>query len=208
MDQVSLRANPPPTRIDFVASRPQTTRSRRDSSLVTLAGPACTLRKALTYTNDDVVLAFVETYGISFQAAGAIFHETKKFLWLLVTCQSRGVNPPFITDHILAIDEMWHTFVLFSAEYRDYCFACYGRHVDHEPTTRAVKRQAEKDHRANPALVRRRWRSEFRRELSLIYDELGAATVRLWFTTYAARYSRERLEMLRHSQAMKRLQSQ
>lgn len=208
MDVMSLRANSLPSRICSVPSRSQATRSRRDSSPLVLARPACTLRRAVNYRNDDVVFAFVDTYGLSFRAAGAIFRETKKFLWLLVTCQSRGVNPPFITDHIAVIDEMWHTFVLFSADYRNYCFACYGRHVDHEPTTRDVRRQAEKANRADPSLVRRRWRREFRRELSLIYDELGAATVKLWFATYAERYSRERLETLRHRQAMKRLQSQ
>jgi hypothetical protein len=161
----------------------------------------CSLKHAVAYSNRHVVNGFMEKYGLSFREADAVFTETKKFLWLLVIARSRGNDPPFITDHILVIDEMWHNFMLHSADYRRYCDDCFGSYLDHEPTTKETRVRAAREYRRDPVGVEQRWQAEFRAELSVIYDELGSKTVLKWFKTYPRRYSRDRLEELRRKQA-------
>src|ERR1700731_323689 len=100
---------------------------------------ACSLRQAVSYRNLNVVRAFTETYAVSFPEAQAIFVEMKKFLWLIATAKQRGKKPPFISNHTFVIDEMWHSFILFTPEYRKYCNACFGFYVDHSPTTKTER---------------------------------------------------------------------
>ena len=48
------------------------------------------------------------------------------------------------------MDEMWHTFVLFTKEYAAYCEEKFGRFVHHVPTTKAEKDERERERESNP----------------------------------------------------------
>ena len=73
------------------------------------------LEEVLAYSNSEVVLRFGNDFGFTTEEATKIFTETKKWLWL---CAMRGADttPLILFDEALAIDMMWHTFILFTKE--------------------------------------------------------------------------------------------
>lgn len=67
------------------------------------------------------------------------------------------------------IDDMWHTFLLFTHEYTDFCHRYFGEYLHHVPTVKIEKPATEQYER------------ELTNYISYIYDSLGEATVRKWF---------------------------
>jgi hypothetical protein len=165
----------------------------------------CSLDVALAYKNKAVVYCFMDKYAVSYRASESLFHETKKLIWLMARALHLGVPTPYITDELLVLDEMWHNFVLFTKDYREYCDRCHGTYIDHLPGTRIERDQEIRVQRADPEAYHAKWVAELREQLSFIYDELGEKTVLKWYTTLPKRYSREQLEQLRRRQADREL---
>jgi hypothetical protein len=159
----------------------------------------------LAYKNKHVIHSFMDKYALNLRTATAIFEETKKYLWLIAVARHRRLPPPFINDALLIIDEMWHSFVLFTRDYREYCRRHYGFYIDHLPTTRDDQAEVRRQMRADPGRMNSLFEAELREQLSFIYDELGRDTVNKWFVDYPKRYSRIRLEKLRRAQAQRAL---
>ena len=47
----------------------------------------------------------------------------------------------FTHEPLWVIDEMWHTFLLYSKDYYDFCHQYLGRMIHHRPTPRAKKNE-------------------------------------------------------------------
>lgn len=81
---------------------------------------------ALGYKNPNVIKKHASELGISLKEAEIHFEECKKFLYL---CS--------ITDNPLSpskgIDAIWHTFILFTKDYNNFCLNYLGRFVHHTP---------------------------------------------------------------------------
>lgn len=81
---------------------------------------------ALSYENSDIIEKFCSEYSVNKELAKEYFIEVKKFLYL---CSS--------SDEVLApsteIDKIWHTFILFTKDYRLYCMHFLGKFIDHVP---------------------------------------------------------------------------
>lgn len=60
----------------------------------------------------------------------ALFREVKRYL--VLTAEYRDVA---WSMYSLRVDAIWHQFVLFTAQYIDYCRANFGRYVQHAPST-------------------------------------------------------------------------
>lgn len=69
--------------------------------------------------------SFVETPG----DACALFTEVKRYLVLCHVDRTKSWKM-----HSLAVDEAWHQFVLFTAEYVDFCTRYFGRYRHHAPS--------------------------------------------------------------------------
>src|SRR5262245_15022848 len=111
----------------------------------------CSLEEALDYENEDVIHRFRTLYDMEFHEAEDIFHETKKWLWLI----RQPDSPPLaIVDGMLILDEMWHNFVLFTREYATYCHERFGRYLHHAPSTHQEKRAYKQRLAADPEGVR------------------------------------------------------
>jgi hypothetical protein len=178
--------------------------SRKRTGRAGVAGrprKVCTLRRALAYENRHVVRGFMTKYAVSLSEAKSLFNETKKYLWLSAVAIERGMPLPIITNEIVVIDEMWHNFVLFTKEYRDYCDDCYGFYVDHGPATGEEIERGRRAFRADPVSWQATWDAQLREQLSFVYEELGRKTVLKWYQTFPRRYSLVRLEQLRRKQA-------
>ena len=107
-------------------------------------GRPAPLDEILAYENEAVVRGFTERLRLDVDEARDIFRETLKWLYLCATVERdakrlrrrykhfRGL---IVTDALLVLDEMWHTFILFTVDYRRFCERYLGGYVDHYPTT-------------------------------------------------------------------------
>jgi hypothetical protein len=150
--------------------------------------------KALSYENEEVIASFRRTYGLSLEDARELFEETKKWLWLCGT-RPRSMRLT-VFGPMRLLDEMWHTFILFTREYTEYCNDNFGFYVHHAPTTRAEVEEHRQRATANPDETNAKVREDRRAMMLLVHDEFGEDTLRRWFGDYSERYSEDRLRGL------------
>lgn len=84
------------------------------------------LDEIMAYQNDRVIQRYMLDYGASREEAEKCFTELKRFL--LVCAVKTGYK---VTSQ--PIDSMWHTFLLFTKAYKEFCEEYLGRFVNHEP---------------------------------------------------------------------------
>ncbi|MET0387251.1 MAG: hypothetical protein ABW321_14880 [Polyangiales bacterium] len=161
--------------------------------------PAATLGQVLGYENDWVVHKFCERYALSFAAASDVFLETKRWLWLVAHAQQDPAAPTLTLigfDSLTVVDEMWHTFILFTQPYAEFCQASFGRFIHHAPATQADRQRSAIEHAHDAGAFDQARLDDFRIQARYVGERLGPDTVRKWFRTYARRYSLARLDRL------------
>jgi hypothetical protein len=158
------------------------------TTMLTQGAQSCPLDKALSYQNDNVVYRFIEHYDISFDEAKDVFFETKKWLWLCNQPRSFKLE---ISEPILIIDEMWHTFILLTYDYTNYCFDCFGQYIHHIPTPQHEKEKRQREYEKNPTCLVGEQTQALRQQYALIIDKLGQATLLKWFVEYPERYNED-----------------
>lgn len=133
-------------------------------------GGFSTLEEALSYENEDIVERYAEECKISLQESRAIFTETKKWLWLCgrQSCERAGL-PLTLFDELHAVDLMWHTFILFTHDYAEFCQRYCGTFVHHVPRTNRSR-----------VLSRDEQTRYLEYTYEFIYDHLGAETLIYW----------------------------
>ena len=77
-----------------------------------------------------------------------------------------------MTVEIGQLDEMWHTFLLFTRDYADFCERYFGFFLHHIPQD-----DAEDERPFDADLVR----CQLERQYGLIYDVLGEQTLLAWY---------------------------
>lgn len=87
---------------------------------------------ALCYENNQVVEKFASEHGMDLFLAKMYFMELKKFLFLCSISEERLAPSK-------EIDKIWHSFILFTKDYRFYCINFLGRFIDHIPDTGKTK---------------------------------------------------------------------
>ncbi|HTF96458.1 MAG TPA: hypothetical protein VL995_10020 [Cellvibrio sp.] len=151
------------------------------------------LEKCLEYKNTDVIYAFCNNLKIDQEEASIIFQDMIRFLWAS-TQDAEGLVAE-IDKPILIIDEMWHTFILFTKQYQEFCFNYLGVFFHHIPT---VKNDLHSD-QAQPlsAEAKAVFLSRKRSRYAKIYMLLGEDAFKRWFFYYPDKYSRENILSLR-----------
>ncbi len=121
-----------------------------------------------------------------------VFKDMLRFLWIIAG-EQKTPHPHFkigIYDSMTIIDEMWHTFFLFSQEYQEFCFKYFGKILFHSghpnPLTYA------------PDAIPNR-----ERMIEFIWKEFGSGTARRWFDTYQKKYSKLKIKKMQLSAALK-----
>jgi hypothetical protein len=84
------------------------------------------IKLALSYENADIITKFCSEYDIEQELAKEYFIEVKKFLYLCANTTDRLAPTA-------EIDKIWHTFILFTKDYRQYCMHFLGKFIDHMP---------------------------------------------------------------------------
>jgi len=87
--------------------------------------------EVLAYQNDRLLRRYSSDYGASMQEARRCFDALKEFL---IVC---AVKPGYkVTSD--PVDRMWHTFLLFTKDYKQFCEENLGMFINHEPFENAA----------------------------------------------------------------------
>jgi hypothetical protein len=135
--------------------------------------PRVSLEDILAYSNPMVVNRYLEEFGGSRKEAELVFREMLKWLFLhhFAVCVSRKKYPAcLMTWDIARIDDMWHSFILFTRDYFRFCNHYFGEYLHHGPTTKE-----------EPKITLRLERQQFLNFAEFVYDILGEETFRDWF---------------------------
>ncbi len=130
------------------------------------------LDEVLMYKNPRVVQRFVKEFRVSKDEAELTFQECLKWLYLCARHQATGPHPfhCMIFSETEKIDFMWHTFLLFTRDYANFCHRHFGFYIHHAPEDEAA-----------PSIKEGGLEDELTQFFNFIYDELGEDTLRLWF---------------------------
>jgi hypothetical protein len=80
----------------------------------------------LRYSNPKVIERHLQDAGVSQAEAVRRFDGLKQFLLVAAVMPGRKVTSP-------DIDSIWHTFLLFTKDYRQFCTEYLGMFIEHEP---------------------------------------------------------------------------
>ncbi|MEO1518681.1 MAG: hypothetical protein AAFV95_26945 [Bacteroidota bacterium] len=162
----------------------------------------CTLDEVLAYQNKWIIHKFLEKYSLPFSEAEELFEQTKKWLWLnAISIEEEQAGAEsielFIDGPMAMVDEMWHTFILFTREYKKFCRQYFGFFIHHGPTTKLEKDTAKQRAAQEPEAYLAELEAEFERQYAYIYDRLGEDTLRKWYSEYTDRYTSEFINEIR-----------
>jgi len=148
--------------------------------------PLKPLSEILAYRNPDVISKFRDKCELSSEDAAEVFDETKKWLWLCAKAPN-AINMT-IQDSIIIIDDMWHTFILFTKEYQEFCSTYFGQFIHHVPIPKArIETMRQEAARTPDAFIARRGHT-LRALYGFIHDELGRDTLIKWYEDFPRRF--------------------
>ncbi len=142
-----------------------------------------------------IIEGFMDRYDVSEKEAEEIFHETKKWLWL--ASQADESSAVFIDKPLLIIDEMWHTFILHTRQYYNFCYKNFQKLIHHLPTPPSEKRKFQESLSDNPTQLIAEHEEKVRNQYNLIYDKLGPETLLKWYDSIAQKYTPEYISSIK-----------
>jgi hypothetical protein len=171
------------------------------SGIANAAGVAA-LDEVLAYQNQDIIDKFLENWSLSEAEAKEIFEETKKWLWISALTIAQEDDPAkrqslAITNSMTLLDEMWHTFILFTMEYQAFCKRYFGFYLNHAPTTKTQKEAEMATYQADPEAYLARIEQENTAQYSYIYDLLGPETLVRWYSEWTDKVTPDYLDQVR-----------
>jgi len=154
------------------------------------------METALDCEHESIVIeGFMERYDVTYEEANDIFKETKKWLWLAANSSDAGGL--FIDKPLQIIDEMWHTFILHTKAYYDFCYQHFKHLIHHYPTPKQKKASNKAAFLTDPDKAMAEHQAKVARQYELIYDELGPETLVKWYDTMAKRYTPEHIKSIK-----------
>jgi hypothetical protein len=166
----------------------------------TTSRPIASLAEVLAYECPWVASKFRERYAVSEAEGDEIFTETKRWLWLAAYAMRTPSAPTPLTviglQEMTVVDEMWHTFMLFSEPYAQFCARYFGWFLHHLPTTDADRERLLSERRQDPERFESARIAEFRAQARFVGEMLGVDTVRKWYGDFGKRYAPAELDRL------------
>jgi hypothetical protein len=132
------------------------------------------LEDVLAYRHPGVVRRYCKDHGATPEEAAEIFRETLKWLYLCYRATTLGPEgvPCVMHPELARIDWMWHTFLLFTLDYADFCERYFGIFLHHVPNEAEDEDEGPVDDVA--------YRAALEQQYALVYDVLGEETLRAW----------------------------
>jgi hypothetical protein len=135
------------------------------------------LEAVLAYRNPDVIDRFCDVWDVERAEAQLVFSDMLRFLWLVGRVDDKTIAP------VPIVDEMWHTFLMFTKPYLDWSQKTFGYMLHHIPTTEREKRASARQSEAQHA-------KQVERVMAMVYDHLGEKVALRWYVLYADQYSK------------------
>ncbi len=129
------------------------------------------IKKLDCYTNERLILLFqTRLFMKSEKVAFENLVELKKFLYIIYLVQEERVKVKNfdVISSMHELDEMWHNFILMTADYIEFCQSVFGCYIHHEPNLEVVvwgPRNCE----------------YLRPQLQLVMDVWGSKTLHNWY---------------------------
>lgn len=147
------------------------------------------LSDVTAYENAKVIHRFRRNLNISEEDAKDIFIELMKWIWLCAKAQAIRENgesslPVFlrIQSGMIVIDEMWHSFILHTRDYVEFCDRFFGKYIHHTPSRFDFVAPTEQ---------------ETELQLRFISENLGGIEgLKKWYQEYDNKYSSQNLKSL------------
>lgn len=98
-----------------------------DQKTQTIEGSSALWAKVRSYEHPELVNRMATEHGISHDEAYRWFKLGLNYLYQAATTKG-PVSPSVYADR------MWHTFLLYSKDYREFCQEMFGFFIDHFPT--------------------------------------------------------------------------
>lgn len=141
------------------------------------------LSDLIKYQNSKIVSRYKRDYPNSKMQAEVAFKELMKFIWLCLKHRADIKKFPknnelnfscVIHAEMGDIDNMWHTFILFTRDYQEFCnIYLNGIFFHHDPIQETDNLISEESYKL-----------ELNRYLSYIFETLGEDTLKKWFSEY------------------------
>ncbi|HHF7375673.1 glycine-rich domain-containing protein [Legionella bozemanae] len=138
------------------------------------------LNELIHYKNNKIISRYNKDYPHAIMHAEDALRELMKFIWLCLKHKSDKKNNPenellnftcTIHPEMRDIDSMWHTFLLFTRDYHEFCSNYLGGlFFHHEPIVDMNDNHLDECYEHELTLY-----------LSYIYDNLGENTLMKWF---------------------------
>lgn len=153
------------------------------------------LKEILSYEHPDVVDAFLARFPMPDSEAKEIFQEMLKMMWLMAIRKEEAAanvitSPDRINvfEQMRVLDEMWHTFILFSQDYHKFCETNFGYYLHHMPTTVSDRKRERLSAQADPIAYGERYARDIEVQCRYICEKLGVETLVTWFQKYPTQY--------------------
>jgi hypothetical protein len=146
------------------------------------------LKVILAYKNQHIIDGLMSALEISLDTALQLFEDGLIWLWYCNNNGSKGYRD--IDDPILILDEVWHTFILYTPYYTKFCATFFGEYLHHMPTLL----QADVPQCDNS---QEHYFSRKKKQLETIYELLGRDVFTRWYHTYPNTFSREQILSIR-----------
>ena len=156
--------------------------------------PLIPLEQILSDWNTEVVYRFCDDFGVPQSDAEDIFRETLRWLWLCAhrihDYQQGKVETPRmpLASQAQVIDLMWHTFLLFSKDYSEFCDRNFGFFIHHFPLSRADKEQLAQEQVTDPEEFKEKRLAQLKPVYEYIYDILGPDILVRWLEEFPRKY--------------------
>lgn len=138
------------------------------------------LQDLLQYKNTKLIERYESEFPNAILSGDDALTELMKYIWLCYQHDYDKSQSPTrqaynfqctIHEEMSDIDNMWHTFLLFTKDYQSFCNTYLnGAFFHHDPIQQDVKK-----------VSKRKYEKELKKYLSYIYDKLGEQTLITWF---------------------------
>jgi hypothetical protein len=133
------------------------------------------LADVVAYRHPEVVARFCDAWDVAPPEARRIFADLMRYLWLTHVPGAGEIGP------VRIVDEMWHTFLVYTIDYRAFSQRYFGAMVEHQPTLARDKRAFARLQRRSPQRAKREVAAEVERDAALVIDHLGARVAHRWY---------------------------
>ena len=144
------------------------------------------LAKLLAYKSPIAIKRFKRNFPTLADDAENLFEDMLSYLWLCrhheLALKQQPNNPDLQFSCVMHKemrdnDEMWHTFILITKEYHQFCDHYFGGYMHHAP-------ESGDDTDDTSSIDVNMFEHELRLFLNYVYEQLGEKTVKRWFANY------------------------